>query len=126
MCPLEGRKKRAYLEKKKHQMTIFMLSLPAILKPDFDLLGFDIGQNGTLADQLLPPQRARLRTLGINPFEGFDLLGGVPDIFSGSVEMLVDATTATLSVLLCHHHRYFRNSNSNIFPGKAVLVMSEN
>ena len=89
-------------------MTTCMLSLPAILKPDFDLLGLDVGQNGTLADQLLPPQRARLRTLSINPFEGLDLLGRVPDIFSASGEMLVDATTATLSVLLRHYHRHFR------------------
>ena len=89
-------------------MTIFMLSLPAILKPDFDLLGFDIGQNGTLADQLLPPQRARLRTLGINPFEGFDLFARVPNIFSASGKMLVDATTATLYVLLRHYHRHFQ------------------
>ena len=77
-----------------------------MLNPDFDLLGLDVRQNGTVADQLLSMQLARLRTLDINPFEGFHLLASVPDIFSG-IEMPAHAITATLSVLMCHCHRHF-------------------
>ena len=52
----------------------FLLSSPAILKPDFDLLGLNISQNGTLSDQLLPAQRAWLRALGVNSFKSLHLL----------------------------------------------------
>lgn len=108
--PLQGpwvRKTKGSGKPKRTQQLRF--PLPAILKPDFDLFGFNVWQNGTITDQLLPTQRAWLRTFGINPFERFNLLGGVPDVFS-CIEMLIIAITAALSVLvLSHSHRHFRN-----------------
>lgn len=81
--------------------------MPPILKPYFDLFGFNVGQNWTLENQLLPPQRAGLRTLRINPLQSLNLLSCVSDIFSSvNTTMLANAPTATLPMLLCHHRHF--------------------
>lgn len=80
------------------------------MEPDFDLFGFNIRQNWTFSNQLLPAQRTRFRTLSINPFQCFDLLSCVTDIFS-SIHMLVNTPTATFSVLLYHHSHFCSNPN---------------
>lgn len=77
-------------------------SLPTILEPNFDLLGLDVGKNGTLSDQLLPSQGAGLGALSINPFEGFNLLSRVSYIFPG-IKVLINTPTAVFSVL-SHSH----------------------
>jgi hypothetical protein len=86
-----------------------IMVIPAILEPDFDLLGVDVGENGALPDQLLPAQRAGLGALGIDPLESLDLLGRVPYILPG-IQMPADAPTAALSVVLSHGHRHFLSS----------------
>jgi len=88
---------------KLNQISKRMMVIPAILEPDFDLLGVDVGENGALPDQLLPAQRAGLGALGIDPLERIDLLGRVPYILPG-IKVPADAPTAALSVLLSHRH----------------------
>jgi hypothetical protein len=94
---------------KLNQISKRMMVIPAILEPDFDLLGVDVGENGALPDQLLPAQRAGLGALGIDPLERIDLLGRVPYILPG-IKVPADAPTAALSVLLSHRHRHFLSS----------------
>lgn len=54
----------------------------AILEPDFDLLGLDVAEDGALSDQLLPPQRAGLGALVVDPLQRLHLLGGVPHVLA--------------------------------------------
>ncbi|RWW75383.1 hypothetical protein BHE74_00016589 [Ensete ventricosum] len=54
--------------------------LPSVLEPDLDLLWLDVGENGTLPYELLPPQGARLRALGVDPLERLHLLRSVPHV----------------------------------------------
>lgn len=103
---------------KNHKEVLFFFPfLPAILKPDFDLFGLDVGQNGTVAYQLLPAQRTGLRALGVDPFERLDLLGGVPDVFPG-VEVPVEAVAAAAATaipVMRHGHRHFSKATTTNF-----------
>jgi hypothetical protein len=83
--------------------------IPAILEPDLDLLGLDVGENGALSDQLLPAQRAGLGALSIDSLERLHLLSRVPHILASVKVVIVpaDAPTAALSVMLSHSHRHF-------------------
>ena len=59
--------------------------IPPVLKPDLDLLRLDVGQNGTFTDQLLTPERAWLRTLGVDTLQGLYLLRRVPNVLTVTV-----------------------------------------
>jgi hypothetical protein len=95
---------------KLNQMNKRLMVIPAILEPDFDLLGVDVGENGALPDQLLPAQRAGLGALGIDPLERLDLFGRVPYILP-RIKVPADAPTAALSVLLSHHRHFLSRPN---------------
>lgn len=75
-----------------------MVLTPAILEPDFDLLGLDVGEDGALSDQLLPPQRAGLGALVVDPLQRLHLLGRVPHVLA-RVHLPARA-------LLVHHQRH--------------------
>lgn len=95
---------------KLNQMSKWIMVIPAILEPDFDLLGVDVGENGALPDQLLPAQRAGLGALGIDPLERLDLFGRVPYILP-RIKVPADAPTAALPVLLSHHRHFLSSPN---------------
>lgn len=84
----------------------FPKMIPAILEPDLDLLGLDVGENGALSNQLLSTQRAGLWALRIDSLERLNLLSCVPYILA-SIKVPTDTPTATLSVLLSHSHSHF-------------------
>lgn len=68
---------------KKPVSASIMKKIPPILKPNFNLLGLNVGEDRALSDQLLPAKRARLRALMIQPLKGFDLLRSVSNVLSG-------------------------------------------
>ena len=103
--------------------------VPAVLEPDFDLLGLDIREDRALTDQLLSSQGAGLWALGVDSLQGFHLLGGVPHVLAGvggRRHVLAHAAAATaptsattlpvLPLLLRHHHRH--PAPSSLFPSK--------
>lgn len=56
--------------------------IPAILKPDFDLSRFNIRENRTLPNKLLPSQRTRLWAFSVNPLQSLHLLRCIPYILA--------------------------------------------
>ena len=101
------KKERIYEKKKSERMKPeFPKMIPAILEPDLDLLGLDVGENGALSNQLLSTQRAGLWALRIDSLERLNLLSCVPYILA-SIKVPTDTPTATLSVLLSHSHSHF-------------------
>lgn len=79
--------------------------VPAVLKPDFDLLRFNVRENGALPNKLLPPQRARLGAFSIDPLESIDLLRGVPHILARIHLLLLLAAAAAVAVALPVHRK---------------------
>jgi hypothetical protein len=59
------------------------IRLPAVLKPDFDLFGLNVGKNGTLPNELLPSQRARLWAFCVHPLQCLHLLWRIPHVLAG-------------------------------------------
>lgn len=59
--------------------------VPAILEPDFDLLGLDVGENGAVFDELLAANGAGLGALVVDTLQCLHLLVGVTHILSGVV-----------------------------------------
>lgn len=54
-----------------------------ILELDFDLLRFDVVENGVFLNELLFMERVRFRVFGVNFFESFDLFRCVFYVFVG-------------------------------------------
>lgn len=92
---LKGSKKKGLIK----------LKIPSILKPDFDLLRLDIGENGALSDQLLATNGTGFRTFVIEPLKGFNLLRCVSNVFT-----VVD--TMFVTILAGHSHFKFLPRNS--------------
>jgi len=59
------------------------IRLPAVLKPDFDLFGLNVGKNRTLPNELLPSQRARLWAFCVHPLQCLHLLWRIPHVLAG-------------------------------------------
>jgi len=57
-------------------------NIPSILKPNFDLLGLDVLQDGALFDQLVTPDGAGFGALMVHPLQGFHLFVGVANVLS--------------------------------------------
>ena len=57
-------------------------NIPAILEPDLDLLGFDVGENRAFANELLAAHGARFRALSVHSLERIHLLCSIADVLS--------------------------------------------
>jgi hypothetical protein len=55
---------------------------PSVLEPDFDLLGFNVGKDRAVLDELLASDRAGLGALMVHTLQSLHLLICVANIFS--------------------------------------------
>jgi hypothetical protein len=62
--------------------------IPSILKPNLNLLGFNVGQNRILLNQLLPTHGTWLGAFHVNLFQSFNLFSSVPHIFPRIINVL--------------------------------------
>lgn len=83
-----------------------LVNIPSILEPDFDLFGLDVGKDGALTNQLLPPHRARLGALRVHSLQCLHLLRRVPHVLPRAVHMPLQSAAA-LGARPHHHRRHF-------------------
>lgn len=84
----------------------FFIKLPSVLKPDFDLLGFNIGQKGAFSDQLLTAERRGFRTFWVNALQCLHLLRRVPYILPAAIQMPIYIVTTLMAIRHRHSHRH--------------------
>lgn len=97
----------------KTQKRKWLKSIPPILKPNFDLLWFDIGENWAFPDKLLAAHRTGFWAFIIKPLKGFHLLWCVPNVLP-----IIQAAHLASSVLAgggnSHHpHLKFPQKQNN-------------
>lgn len=89
--------------------------IPSILKPNFDLFGFNVRENGALPNELLATNGAGFGAVVIEPLQGFDLLRRVADILA------IVEVRWLLTILAGHCHLQIKNHhNSSQIPTKEV------
>ena len=59
-----------------------LVNLPSVLEPNLDLFGFDVGENGTLSDELLTAKRTWFWTFMVEPLQCFHLFRCVPNVLA--------------------------------------------
>lgn len=79
-----------------------VIILPAVLKPNFDLFGFNVGEDGAFPDELLPPQRTGLWAFSIDPLQSLHLLRCVPHILAAIHLVVVAGWVLVVLHRKCH------------------------
>jgi hypothetical protein len=75
---MKGRRKEG---RKKGRLCAASIT-PSVLEPDFDLLGFNVGKDRAVLDELLASDRAGLGALMVHTLQSLHLLICVANIFS--------------------------------------------
>lgn len=71
---------------------------PSILKPDFDLLGLNVGKDRTILDELLAAYRAWFGTFMVYPLQSLHLLVCISHIFSRHIHARIFLHCLQISV----------------------------
>ena len=73
------------------------------MEPNLDLFGFDVGENGTLSDELLTAKRTWFWTFMVEPLQCFHLFRCVPNVLA-----VVQCHLAPIFAGWTHRHHPFR------------------
>lgn len=83
--------------------------IPAILKPNFDLLGFYVGKNWALPNKLLASKRTWLGALSIDSLKSLHLLCSVSNVLPRTIKMPGYTPTTALSMMSYSHGHFVQN-----------------